>query len=99
MGVNNTSQKKIWSTRLTDFSTTDKEGIGARRVEGHKEYRYVQYDSGAGPVAAVAGNMAYYDGDTSLSDTVCRVTSDLSDTQGIGAGMLMSAIPNGSFGW
>lgn len=100
MANNNVGLKRIWATRLTDVSTTDKEGVGSRRIEGHKEYRYVQYDQGAGAIAAVAGNMTYYDGDTSIIDPgTCRVTSDLSDTQGIGAGMLLTVIPNLGFGW
>ena len=99
--VNSTSMKKIWATRLTDFSTTDKEGIGAVRFEGAKVYKYVKYNSGTGPVAAVAGNMAYYHGDDAYSASACEVCSDLTDAAAvpIAAGMLMSAIPTGSFGW
>lgn len=99
MANNNTSMKKIWSTRLTDFHTTDKEGIGAIRFEGAKIYKYVKYNSGTGTIAAVAGNVCYYHGDDSYTATVCEVTSDLSDSANLGAGVLMSAIPNGSFGW
>lgn len=99
MTVNNTSMKKIWSTRLTDYNTTDKEGIGAIRFEGAKIYKYVKYNSGTGTIAAVAGNVAYYHGDDSYTATVAEVTSDLSDSANTGAGVLMSAIPNGSYGW
>lgn len=101
MAVNNTSMKKIWATKLTDYSTTDKEGIGAIRFEGAKIYKYVKYNSGSGPVAAVAGNVAYYHGDDAYSETACEVTSDLTDAAAapICAGMLMSAIPTGSYGW
>lgn len=99
MAVNNTSMKKVWATRLTDFNTTDKEGIGAVRFEGAKVYKYVKYNQGAGTVAAVAGNMAYYHGDDSYTATEADVTSDLSDSANIGAGMLMSAIPHQSYGW
>jgi hypothetical protein len=99
MAVNNTSMKKVWSTRLTDYSATDKEGIGAIRFEGAKVYKYIKYNSGSGPVAAVAGNMAYYHGDDSYTADEADVTSDLSDSANIAAGMLMSAIPNGYYGW
>lgn len=99
MAVNNTSMKKIWATKLTEFSTTDKEGIGAIRFEGAKVYKYVSYNQGAGAVAAVAGNVAYYHGDDSYTASVANVTSDLSDSANLGAGVLMSAIPHGSFGW
>ena len=65
-----------------------------------KVYKYVQYNSGAGAVAAVAGNVAYYlapGGVSAGSSTV--VTSDLSDSAGLGAGVLQAVIPSGSFGW
>lgn len=97
--VNATSMKKIWLTRLTDFSTTDKEGIGARRIEGAKSYKWVKYNQGVGAVAAVAGNAVAYKADVAFSDTTAEVSSDVSDSLTVGAGMLMSAIPNGSFGW
>jgi len=101
MGVNNTSMKKVWSTRLTDTSITDKEGIGAIRFEGAKIYKYVKYNSGSGPVAAVAGNMAYYHGDDAYTATAAEVTSDLTDAAAapIAAGMLMAVIATGSYGW
>ncbi len=65
-----------------------------------KVYKFVQYVGGAGAVAAVAGNVAYYfapSGASAGADTV--VTSDLSDSAGLGAGVLMSAIPINSYGW
>ncbi len=99
MANNNTSIKKIWATRLTDFSTTDKEGIGARRFEGAKEYKYVKYNQGVGTIAAVAGNMVAYKADVAYTDTLVEVSSDVSDSLRVPAGMLMSAIPHGSFGW
>lgn len=99
MPNNDTSIKKIWSTRLTDFNTVDKEGIGARRIEGAKEYKWVKYNQGVGVIAAVAGNMCVYKGIATFSDSQAEVTSDVSDGILISAGKLMSAIPNGSFGW
>lgn len=72
--------------------------IGADR-DG-KFYKYIQYDSGAGPVAAVAGNFAYYyapAGASAGSSTV--VTSDLSDSAGAGAGVLQSVLADGEYGW
>jgi hypothetical protein len=65
-----------------------------------KVYKFVQYNAGVGAVAAVAGNVAYYFAPSGVSagaDTV--VTSDLSDSAGLGAGVLQSAIPTGSYGW
>jgi hypothetical protein len=65
-----------------------------------KAYKFVQYNSAAGAVAAVAGNIAYYyapSGASAGADTV--VTSDLSDSAGLGAGVLQAVIPNGDYGW
>lgn len=65
-----------------------------------RKYKYVQYNSGAGAVAAVAGNVAYYyapSGVSAGSDQV--VTSDLSDSAALGAGVLQAVIANGGYGW
>jgi len=65
-----------------------------------KVYKFVQYDTGAGPVAAVAGNVAYYyapSGASAGATTV--VTSDLSDSAGLGAGVLQSAPTDGQYCW
>lgn len=65
-----------------------------------KSYKFVQYNAAVGVVAAVAGNVAYYyapGGVSAGADTV--VTSDLSDSANLGAGVLMSAIPSLSYGW
>jgi len=65
-----------------------------------KAFKFVQYNSGAGAVAAVAGNACYYFAPSGVSaGAVNVVTSDLSDSAGLGAGILQSAIPNGSYGW
>jgi len=98
---NNTSMKKIFATKLTDVSTTDKEGIGCLRFEGAKVYKYVKYHGGSGPVAAVAGNACYYHGDDAYALDACEVTSDLTDAAAvpIAAGVLQAVIPTGSFGW
>lgn len=96
---NNTSMKKIWATKLTDYSSTDKEGIGAIRFEGAKFYKYVKYNQGVGAVAAVAGNFVAYKADVAYTDTLVEVSSDVSDSLRLPAGVLQSAIPNGYFGW
>lgn len=65
-----------------------------------KKYKYVQYETAAGAVAAVAGNVAYYyapSGASAGATTV--VTSDLSDSAGVGAGVLQAVIADGSYGW
>lgn len=65
-----------------------------------KIYKFVQYDTGAGPVAAVIGNVCYYyaPGGTSAGATTV-VTSDLSDSAGVGAGVLQSAPADGEYCW
>lgn len=67
---------------------------------GLKLYKYVRYDTGAGDVAAVAGNVAYYyapSGTSAGATTV--VTSDLSDSAEVGAGVLQSAPADGQYCW
>ena len=67
---------------------------------GGKVYKFVQYDTGAGPVAAVVGNVCYYyapSGASAGSTTV--VTSDLSDSAGLGAGVLQSTPTDGQYCW
>lgn len=65
-----------------------------------KTYKLYQYDTGAGPVAAVAGNVAYFyaPGGTSAGATTV-VTSDLSDSAEVGAGVLMAAPADGEYCW
>lgn len=65
--------------------------------EAGKVFKYVQYDTGAGSVAAVANNVAYYytlDGYKNH-----QVTSDLSDSVEIGAGVLQSAPADTQYCW
>jgi hypothetical protein len=93
---------------LTETFTADRlatSGIGwgvGDRYTAHdgKVYKFVQYDTGAGPVAAVAGNVCYYyaPGGASAGATTV-VTSDLSDSAGAGAGVLQSAPLDGEYCW
>jgi hypothetical protein len=65
-----------------------------------KLYKYVQFDNGAGNVASVAGNFAYYyapSGASAGSSTV--VTMDLSDSAGVGAGVFQAVIADQGYGW
>lgn len=65
--------------------------------ESGKIYKYVKYDTGAGSVAAVAGQVAYYYLAGGAQDHV--VTSDLSDSVKIGAGVLQNAPADGQYAW
>lgn len=76
-------------------------GIGDIYVSNdNKTYRFVKYNSGAGAIAAVAGNVVgfYAPGGTSTGVTN-EVTSDVSDTAANGAGVLVGAPGNGEYGW
>lgn len=68
--------------------------------QGTKRYKYVQYDTGAGGVAAVSGNVCYvYAVSGASAGQVHVVTSDLSDSAEIGAGVLQSAPTDGKYCW
>lgn len=70
---------------------TDKDG---------KVYKFVKYDTGAGSVAAVAGNFCYYYAPSGASEgSTDTVTSDLSDSANVGAGVLQSAPADGEYCW
>ena len=63
-------------------------------------FKYVQYDTGAGSVAAVSGYVAYYYAPSGTSaGAVNVVTSDLSDSNEVGAGVLQSAPTDGQYCW
>lgn len=70
------------------------------RDNAGKAYKYVQYETAAGAVAAVAGNVCYYyaPGGASAGATTV-VTSDLSDSAGVGAGVLQAVLTDGAYGW
>lgn len=89
------------SAMLTGSEAGTAPGVGDRYEDyDGKEYKFVQYDTGAGSVAAVAGNFCYYyapSGASAGATTV--VTSDLSDSAGVGAGVLMSAPTDGDYCW
>lgn len=62
-----------------------------------KIYKYVQYDTGAAGAAAVAGEVAYYYTLDGYKNN--QVTSDLSDSLEIGAGVLQAVMTDGQYGW
>jgi hypothetical protein len=65
-----------------------------------KVYKYVQYNNAAGSVAAVAGNVAFYYAVSGASAGQTNiVTSDVTDSGGIGAGVLQAVIPDDGYGW
>lgn len=97
----------LTGANLTETYTADDLTLGRAPAAGDiyfapagKVYKFVKYNAGAGSVAAVAGNACYYYAPSGVSaGAVVEVTSDLSDSAGLGAGILQAAIANGSYGW
>lgn len=87
------------STYTEDQYLTDGNapGLGDIVWSQGKCYKFVKYDTGAGSVAAAAGNVAYYY--TLDGYKLNTVTSDLSDSIEIGAGVLMGTPGDGEYGW
>lgn len=83
----------------TDAVPTFKKGAIGQDANGYI-YKYVQYAVGAGAIAAVIGNAVGYlaAGGVSTGEKY-QVTSDVSDTALLGAGILMSAPANGEYCW
>jgi hypothetical protein len=89
--------KRVFVTPLDTIDTTDKEGVGVIRWEGNKCYKYIKYDAATAAVAGVAGEVAYYVADTGYAANT--VTSDLSDSSEVGAGVLQAALTDAAYGW
>lgn len=89
------------AAQLTGSESGSVPGIGDIYVtHDNKKYRFVQYNSGAGPVAAVAGNFVYLYAPGGVSAGATNVvTSDLSDSANVGAGVLQSAPATGEYCW
>lgn len=86
---------------LTRVDTTAQFALGTiYRAAGGKKYKYVLHNNGAGNVAAAAGNFAYIyaSGGASAGETT-TVTSDLSDSAGVGAGVWQAVVGDGEYGW
>jgi len=64
-----------------------------------KEYKFVQYDNATAATDSVAGEVASYINVAGGGFVSNIVTSDQSDTVGMGAGVLQSVIPDGGQGW
>lgn len=91
----------ITGMQLTRNDATPQFKLGAIGQDSNGYlYKYVQYNSGAGTIAAVAGNaVGYYSpsGVSAGSSTV--VTSDVSDTSGVLAGILQTVLATTEYGW
>jgi hypothetical protein len=85
----------------TEVSDTATFMVGQKGMDAAgNTFKYVQYDTGAGGVAAVSGYVAYYYAPSGTSaGAVNVVTSDLSDSNEVGAGVLQSAPTDGQYCW
>jgi len=85
----------------TEVSDTATFQVGQKGMDSAgNTFKYVQYDTGAGSVAAVSGQVAYYYAPSGTSaGAVNVVTSDLSDSNEVGAGVLQSAPTDGQYCW
>ena len=85
----------------TEVSDTATFMVGQKGMDSAgNTFKYVQYDTGAGSVAAVSGYVAYYYAPSGASaGAVNVVTSDLSDSNEVGAGVLQSAPTDGQYCW
>jgi len=83
---------------LTQVDTSELFELGSvGRTSDGKLFRYCQYEAGAAAVSGVAGEVAYYDGAAASQTYV--VTSDVSDSVNIGAGVLQAILADGEYGW
>ena len=97
MGIYSGANLTATYTALTEGNTP---ALGDIAFVGAKVYKFVQYKTAAGSVAAVAGNVAYYYAPSGASaGSTTAVTSDLSDSAGLGAGVLQSAPANDEYCW
>ena len=91
-------RKTSFTTALTETSTIDKEGVGALRQEGDKWYKWCKFDNGTANITAAAGLcVGYVAGVANVDGAV--ITPDVSDTNNIGAGVLMAAPADQEFCW
>lgn len=95
--------KQTFVTKLTDVTTDAKESLGTIRWEKNKVYKYVQYVEAAAATDGVAGEVAYYlaaGGDGAAEGYLnSKVTSDLTDSAEVGAGVLQANMSDLEYGW
>ena len=65
--------------------------------EGGAAYKFIVYSEEAAAVDGVAGEVAYYTSATGYQNS--QVTSDLSASDELGAGVLQAALSDGEYGW
>jgi len=85
------------SQTYTALTAGNTPALGDIYWDRDKCYKFVLYDTGAGSVAAASGNVAYYYTLDGYKNN--QVTSDLSDSVEIGAGVLQSVPGDGEYCW
>ena len=90
----------IMGMLLTRIDTTPEFTLGEiGQTSDGKVYKYIKYEQAAAAVDGVAGEVAYYAKVAVGDATGTIVTSDLSDSDEVGAGVLQASLTDGDFGW
>jgi hypothetical protein len=87
--------RNIFQDAVTDYSTTQKNPLGQHRWVGDKCYKYIL--NGAGE-ALVAGRLYYHSSAQVACTTVYKMGAS-GTVLALLAGVGVSAIPDGSYGW
>jgi hypothetical protein len=83
---------------VTQIDTSAKFKVGQLgQTEDGKVYKYLEYKEGTAAVDGVADEVAYYYTLDGYKNG--QVTSDLSDSVEVGAGVIPATISDGEFGW
>lgn len=100
MGFGANLTQTYTAAQLTGSEAGTVPGVGDIFVSNdNKTYRFVKYNTGAGAVAAVAGNAVGFYGPSGVSaGATNEVTSDGTDIVAA-AGVLVAAPGNGEYGW
>lgn len=91
---------KVDETFTSDALATSGKGFGLGDLyysHDGKVYKFVLFNNGSGNVAAVSGNVCYYLAETGAE--TFTVTSDLSDSSYVGAGVFQSVPADGEYCW
>lgn len=89
-----TGFKHTFATPLTETSSSDKEGVGAIRVQKNRVYKWVKFV--ANGVQAVVGNLAYYNGSAGYGNH--EVTGHRASGV-VAAGVFVSVPADGEYCW
>ncbi len=91
---------KVDETYTSTTLQTSGKGFGLGDLYAAQDgriYKFVLFNNGSGNVAAVAGNVCYYLAETGAE--TWTVTSDLSDSSYVGAGVFQSVPADGEYCW